>query len=69
MAISFYPDNDSYTVGEITQAMLHLGFDGDQIENLINRLREENGNPDERTADERYVNTLVSTPIITCSEE
>lgn len=45
MAIVFYPNNDSYTVKEITHAMCYLRFDGEQIYNLICRLREENPKP------------------------
>ncbi len=44
----------TYTKEQITDAMLYLGFDSDQICNLLNRLEEKNGNPDERTADKKF---------------
>ncbi len=47
---------ETYTPDQITQAMLYLGFDSDQICNLLNRLKEENGNPDEGTAVEDGIN-------------
>ncbi len=32
---------ETYTPDQITQAMLYLGFDSDQICNLLNRLKTE----------------------------
>lgn len=55
----------AYTPEQITQAMLHLGFDSDQICNLLNRLKAENGNPGEGTAEEKYVKNLVASKTIT----
>lgn len=46
----------TYTKEQITDAMLYLNFDTDQICNLLNRLETQNGNPDERTADDKDIN-------------